>query len=286
MKSFYVWCGLWSRGCLILLSFVVQSMLAIESEYLPSAFIVIEDSIDLAARLPKTDVQPVTEGVLEFKSRAFTKIEQCDYMNALVIILEGLAHYPKNFGLQAFLAALIGDTSELYSGILQERMLASSRALFTKLLEEVTAQSKLDTYQFRNEYFFRFGMHQEQYESGLQMVTEYWGTSEWISNKGAKGYYYQGVGATYYAKQLWLRGEKRSALDMAQKGIIAWAQYFSYDNNYYNAYVHYALVLGMLGYRQEMLRALERSAGLVNRDLLYHEFKEVIDFIDSLETCV
>jgi hypothetical protein len=43
--------------------------------------------------------------------------------------------------------------------------------------------------------------------------------------------------------------------------------------------VHYALALGILGHTEEMYRALQRSASIIGRDLEYHEFKEVIDFV-------
>ena len=58
-------------------------------------------------------------------------------------------------------------------------------------------------------------------------------------------------------------------------------QHFTHENDYYNSYVHYALALGILGYRTEMLRALQRSAQLINKDLTYHEFTEVIDVFDG-----
>lgn len=57
------------------------------------------------------------------------------------------------------------------------------------------------------------------------------------------------------------------------------AQYFTYDHNYYNSYVHYALALGILGYEDEMMKALQRSADLIHKDLSYTEFKDVTDFV-------
>ncbi len=68
-----------------------------------------------------------------------------------------------------------------------------------------------------------------------------------------------------------------------QKALVALAQYFSYENDYYNSYVHYALALEIIGYKEEMMRALQLSASIINRDLSYHEFKEVINFIDGIE---
>ena len=96
------------------------------------------------------------------------------------------------------------------------------------------------------------------------------------------GYYSQGVGASNYAYQLYQEGNQTLAMVYAQKALVAWAQCFSYDNNYYNAYVHYGLTLGILGDKTEMLRALHRGAALIHQDLNYPEFKKVIEMVDKL----
>lgn len=36
-----------------------------------------------------------------------------------------------------------------------------------------------------------------------------------------------------------------------------------------------------IGYKEDMMRALELSASIIKRDLDYFEFKEVIDFINK-----
>lgn len=81
----------------------------------------------------------------------------------------------------------------------------------------------------------------------------------------------------YYKK-----GLKAQAYEYGQKAIVAWAQYFSYKNDYYNAYVHYALALGILDYHEEMMRALHRSSIMIGKDLDYFEFKEITDFIEQV----
>ena len=42
------------------------------------------------------------------------------------------------------------------------------------------------------------------------------------------------------------------------------------------------MALGILGNKQEMLRALERGADLIHQDLNYPEFKRVIEFVNRL----
>ena len=149
-------------------------------------------------------------------------------------------------------------------------------------MNEIEGKPKPEIYSFKNEYFYRFGKYKEQYENGLAMIADYERTEGLLHQHGSRGYYCQGVGAANYAKQLLIAGNKVEALDYAQKAVIAWAQHFSYKNSYYNSYVHYSLALGILGYRQEMFNALNRSAYLIQRSLDYHEFKEIIDFFQKL----
>ena len=46
-------------------------------------------------------------------------------------------------------------------------------------MKEVETQPKGEIYRFKNEFYYHFRMHREQYELGLQRVKEYWGTAEW-----------------------------------------------------------------------------------------------------------
>jgi hypothetical protein len=236
----------------------------------------------LQIELPITNTI-IYEESLKFKKQAYKKLEEANYEKALEIILEGLKNFPKSFTLQTYFAALVGDLSEKYTTPLREDMTKKSKKVFNKLMNEVEGQQKREVYRFKNEYYFRFALYEKQYQLGLQMVEDYWNTKAWISEDGLSGYYYQGVGAAYLAKELLIKGNKPLAIEYAQKSLVSWAQYFSYENNYYNAYVHYALTLGILGQKQEMLKALEHGASLIKQDLHYHEFKEVIEFIEKIK---
>lgn len=240
---------------------------------------ILEEAINF--QLPPTNTI-VSQEADTISQEADKKVKEGNYEAAILITLSGLNKFPQDFNLQSDLAALLGDCSEITPAPLKDRMIEKSKTMFDRLIKEAAGQPKKVWYSFQNEYYFRFAMYQEQYELGLKRVADYWGTTEWAS-KGVGGYYGQGVGASNYAKKLIEEGNKTFALDYAQKALVAWAQYFSYKNNYYNSYVHYALALGILGYKEEMMRALLRSASLIERDLSYHEFKEVIDFIEKTE---
>jgi tetratricopeptide (TPR) repeat protein len=222
----------------------------------------------------------ISQEAKKFSERASKKVREAAYEEAINTALEGLKKFPNNFELQANLAANLGDCAEVTHPALENKMIARSKEIFEKLNAEIDGQPKDVFYYFKNEYCYRFAKYQEQYEFGVSRVSYYWGTDEW-KTKGFRGYYSQGVGAANYAQQLLEAGDKTLALEYAQKALVAWAQYFSYKNDYYNAYVHYAIALTILGYKDEMMRALARSASLIGKDFEYFEFKKVIDFYNK-----
>ncbi len=239
---------------------------------------------------------PVTDNDLSAEAndcciKSFEAVRACNYAQGLAFILDGLHKFPHNFRLQANFATVLGDYAETdkttLCASLRDLMVTQAKRVFDKLMQEAEGKSEKKfkdiIYSFKNEYYYRFRMHREQYENGVHRIQDYWGTTEWQSTGGWRGFYNQGVGAARYAQQLIKAGNKPLALDYAQKALVAWAQYFSYVNDYYNAYVHYALALGILGYQDEMMKALQRSASIIKRDLDYVEFKEVIDFVHDIQ---
>ena len=232
--------------------------------------------------LPPTNSNQLSEQEVQHIQETITnKVYECHYEEAIDITLSGLEKFPQSFALQADLAALLGDCSEITPNPLKEKMLQRSKELFAKLLQEVENQPQNIFYSFKNEYYFRHALYREQYELGQMRVKNYWNTQDW-NTQGVNGYYCQGVGAARYAQKLLEQKNKTLAFDYAQKALVAWAQYFSYKNDYYNAYVHYALALGILGYKEEMIRALQKSASIINKDFEYFEFKEIINFINNI----
>lgn len=198
-----------------------------------------------------------------------------DYQKAFEIIMHAIEKFPENFDIQTTFAVLLGDFSSHFSGRLKEKMIQRSKQLFDKLLPELKDHDKNTYYWFMNEYLYRMNKFKEQYELGVKRVYEN------LNNKGFRGYYGQGVGAANYAKEQVLQRNKSLAYEYAQKALVAWAQYFSYKNDYYNAFVHYSTVLAILGFKDEALKALEHGAELIQKD--HVEFQEVRDFIHTAE---
>lgn len=255
---------------------IVSSIALYAQERLPST---VEHALRIT--LAATDTIASDQGD-ELARQAFQKVIEGNYEASLSMVLEGIEMFPSNFILQANLASLLGDYAGSFSGALHGAMINRSQQIFNKLMSEVEGQHPADVFYLKNEYFFRFRLYKEQYELGLEKIAYYQGTEKWNSC-ASSCYYTQGVGAAQYARELLLKGNKSLAFDYAQKAIIAWAQHFSYSNSYYNSYVHYALALGILGYKDEMMKALQRSADLIKKDLSFNEFREVVEFIEAME---
>ncbi len=154
-------------------------------------------------------------------------------------------------------------------------MVQRSKEIFERLVLTIETQDRRTYYWFLNEYCYRLGDYKRQYELGVQRTNEFWGTINW----NLWVYYCQGVGAANYARELLFKGEKELAQSYARKAVIAWAQYFTYPNDFYNAYVHYATALAILGSKDEAEKALKRGAEIIQKD--HREFQEVREFMSK-----
>lgn len=241
---------------------------------------IIQQALHL--QLPVCDTQNSSDIPSKLLKSAWALIRKAEYQEALKIVIDVLNTYPAAFEAQVDFAAILGDLAYVSGSEIQDQMFNRSKQLFEKLMQEVDKQPISSViFCFKNEYCWRFAQYEQQYDNGVDWVNYYWQTDEMLTC-GFCGYYSQGVGAAYSAKQLMIKGETEKAKIWAQKAIVAWAQYFSYNNTYYNAYVHYALALGILGYTDEMMKALSFSANLIHKDLNYKEFQDVIEFVESV----
>lgn len=68
----------------------------------------------------------------------------------------------------------------------------------------------------------------------------------------------------------------------AKKSVESWEVYFEINKTYYNPYVHYALALGLLGLKKEMMKALKTSSKLCKKPMSYKEFVETIKWVREI----
>jgi len=160
---------------------------------------------------------------------------------------------------------VLGDYADTLTGARQKMLKQRSRAMLgglVKRLQSIRWEWNIST---RNEYYYHSSQFKKQYELGLESAE---GGGQWA-------YYSQGVGASNYAYELAANGRARLAALWADRAVAAWGNFFRIKDNYYNAYVHYALALGILGRAKEMESALTRSAELSGKPESYREFREV-----------
>ncbi len=129
-------------------------------------------------------------------------------------------------------------------------------------------------YAMYNEYYFQSGKHKEQYELG---------ESNYRQTRNKHYLYSSGVGAAWYAKQLFERGNALRGKVWAKRSVEAWKIYHELISNYYNSYVHLVLAYGLLGETHLMEENLNISAKLCGQDSkTFKEFGEIREIILSL----
>lgn len=195
-------------------------------------------------------------------------VHQADYSQALTTCLHGRRKWPEDFKIQSAYASVLGDRAEDLPPERRQRLKRKAAGLLKGLLPRLREVSALESLRTRNEYYY----HSEQFLKQYQLGRAY----------GVRGLYSQGVGAAWHAKRLAEEGRKMSARRWAERSIEAWERYFKVRPDYYNAYVHYALVLGILSRLPEMEKALEKSTALSGRPASYREFQEVREIVEKL----
>ena len=238
---------------------------ALNSELLPTNTIVLTETS-----------QPSQEALQKLLK------DRCE--EAINITLWALNQFPQNFALQYKLALLLDEGSPVSPSPLKEAMVERSAQLFNKLFEESVHQPKSEMYPFQSEYYYRCGKYYEQYILGCHRENYYQKTTDEWAGVGFRSYYSQGMGASNHARQQPLEKKDRQTASMyAHKAVIAWEKYFFYKDEYYKPYVNYALALAILGHKKKMMQALQRSAQLIQADLDYREFQEIIKFAEHAE---
>ncbi len=254
---------------------IILSLILLFSGYISA----MESDESIAKKALSVEISAVKEGeskeVAAMCDQSFAQVEKGNYDKALSIATQGLEAYPTDFDMQTYFAMILGDSAGNFSIDLKEKMEKRSKEMFEALVLVIDKKDRRTYYWFLNEYCYRCSNYKRQYELGVQRVNEFWGTKNWNSS----GYYSQGVGAANYARELLFKGEKELARDYAQKAVIAWAQYFTLKNTYYNAYVHYAIALAILGSKDEAEKALKRGTEIIQKD--HREFQEVREFMSK-----
>jgi tetratricopeptide (TPR) repeat protein len=203
---------------------------------------------------------------------AWKAIMAADYEKAMRFLTPVYKKYPKDFRVINFYASTLADFGELQPETKKKAFKKRGCYLLFGLLKRLRGVSRAWSYNTRNEYYYHSAKFDKQYSLGCESV-----------KCGEKsGYYSQGVGAAWHAYGHARKGCRRFAVLWAKRSVMAWENYFKFKADYYNAYVHYALALGILGRIIDMEAALKKSAKLSGKPASYPEFKDIRDKIADL----
>ena len=112
-----------------------------------------------------------------------------------------------------------------------------------ELIKEVYLDPTMGRYEatfvmaFKNEYFFFYQLHEEQYNLGVEHVKDGF----------TRGYYSMCVGATEMAKKMLRAGDLDGAKAWATKGLDAFREFEKVDPHWYNLNYFGAESLAILG---------------------------------------
>lgn len=209
---------------------------------------------------------------LESYKKIWKAVEDADYGRAMALLTPLYKKYPRDFKIAKTYAMALGDYAETLDGPRGKALKARSRVLLRGLLRKLGNIRWEWNISARNEYYYHTGQFRKQYLLGREAAA---GGHNW-------GYYGQGVGAANYAYQHAAAARVKPAAFWARRAVAAWEKFFIFKADYYNAYVHYALALGILGRLKDMGAALRKSASLSGKPDSYREFVSVRGKIEGL----
>lgn len=198
----------------------------------------------------------------KYKAKVKELVHKAQYAKALQLSREMKKKYKHKAIYYIDEAVLIGDqpSNDPIIGIAKKKKAARLLKPFVRYADKMEGIYRV---RFLNEYYWFSEQPQKQYELGVETV-----------NTGVfRGYYSQGVGASFYAHQLMKKGKISQAQKWAKISEKAWLRYFSkVGKTYYNAYCWYALALGLQMKFEQMYKAFSTAEKLANQPSTYPEF--------------
>lgn len=200
-----------------------------------------------------------------FRKQVRSHIHRADYASALKITKVWLKTYPGMFDAEELYASVLGDYAEFVPPVRRKKFKAESIRRLRALTLRLRHQNVSARHHVRNEFYWQTKKYRAQYKLGVSVV----------KTGDKRGYYSQGVGAAWHARTLYSSGQVRKARQWAWLSVSAWKKYIEYRPKYYNAYVHYALAIGILGPPQAAEAFLAKAAQLSGKAKSFPEFEEI-----------
>jgi len=208
----------------------------------------------------------------DYVRKSLENVHAADYRAAFRVINSARKRWPDNFQVAQCCASVLGDYAEMLPPSERRSYKEKACKMLFALIRRMRSMDSLSRSRTRNEYYYHSAQFKKQYLLGIERV----------AGGDKTGYYSQGVGAAWHARDLAIKGSWHWAKFWSRRAIKAWENYFRINPNYYNAYVHYALALGILERFEEMEASLEKSGRLSGKSQTCYEFAEVREIIKQL----
>ena len=228
-------------------------------------------SKDRASLAEPVGIMPYMDWLGTYK-KAWGAVEAADYAKAIGALRPAFRKYPGDFKVVKTYAMVLGDYADGLAGARKAALKARACSMLAGLVKKLWPVRWEWNIATRNEYYYHSGQFRKQYWLGVESAA---GGHKW-------GNYGQGVGAANCAYEHAAAGRSGLARYWARRAVNSWEGFFKFKADYYNAYVHYALALGVLGRYADMDCALARSAKLSGKPASYREFAEVRQKISIL----
>jgi len=211
----------------------------------------------------------------DYRLKAWNYVKSAEYKKAFQTIEKALKIWPNDFLVKSSYASILGDYGEHCSPKVRKKCKKRACDIYRELMKQLRGKGNEVISSVLNEYYYHSAQRKKQYIHGVKTAAK---------GLKARGYYSQGVGAAWHAAELAQKQSAYWADFWARRAVRSWEKYFELIPDYYNAYVHYALALGILRRTGDMEKALRKAGKLSGKPQSYKEFSEVRGIINSLKS--
>src|SRR5690606_26878672 len=211
------------------------------------------------------------EGYKKFSKKIRRLVLNAKYEEALNLSKKAQILFPDVPLVTLDYFTIMADCGSIIGGAKGRRLHENGTKGLQSLLNKIRSFGPEERVYVKNEVYFQTKQFKKQYELGIK---------EFKKSKNRINFYSAGVGAAWYANEMFKKGQIKRCRSWAKKSVDAWKKYFEYRKDYYNPYVHYALALGFLGRIKEMEQSLENAMKLSKKPEDFVEFKEVREIIE------
>lgn len=202
-------------------------------------------------------------------------IRVANYKRGYILAGKALKLFPEQPLAELDYYTIMADYGAVMGGSEGRRLHKRGTKGLCRMIKKIRSFDEEDRSFVKNEVYFQTRQFKKQYELGI---------SEYKKTKNLRCFYSSGVGAAWYANDMFKKRQIKRCQSWAQKSVDAWEKFWGYRKDYYNAYIHYALALGFLGRTSEMEKALKTAQKISKKPASFSEFANIRNIIKNFQT--